>query len=156
MEKEIFLKRIKVRIGEREFDIPLLEQLEINMADINTELAEQPGKYAYWAALSIASEQEYNEIELALKKLRAEKYKLLKEQAIDDKKSKITEAYLEHALILDDEVYNLTKKLIEKEKEMNLLKAIRNAFEQRKDSLIAISSNIRIERDAELRFKNLK
>jgi hypothetical protein len=46
----------------------------------------------------------------------------------------------------------LEQLIIEKERDKNIVRAIRDAFVQRKDSLVTIALNMRVEKDAELRF----
>jgi hypothetical protein len=151
MELVDLMSRVTVKIGGREYTFDIAKELAIDIHDLNKELSEQPGKYAFWSALSTALEDEYARLKLIVQSKKAERYKQIKQKLLDENK-KVTEAQLENELASDPEILQLEQLIIEKERDKNIVRAIRDAFVQRKDSLVTIALNMRVEKDAELRF----
>jgi hypothetical protein len=151
MELVDLMSRVTVKIGGREYTFDIAKELAIDINDLNRELSEQPGKYAFWSALSTALEDEYARLKLIVQSKKAERYKQIKQKLLDENK-KVTEAQLENELASDPEILQLEQLIIEKERDKNIVRAIRDAFVQRKDSLVTIALNMRVEKDAELRF----
>jgi hypothetical protein len=151
MELVDLMSRVTVKIGGREYTFDIAKELAIDINDLNRELSEQPGKYAFWSALSTALEDEYARLKLVVQSKKAERYKQIKQKLLDENK-KVTEAQLENELASDPEILQLEQLIIEKERDKNIVRAIRDAFVQRKDSLVTIALNMRVEKDAELRF----
>jgi len=145
------MSKVTVKIGGREYTFDIAKELAIDINDLNKELSEQPGKYAFWSALSTALEDEYARLKLIVQSKKAERYKQIRQKLMDENK-KVTEAQLENELTSDPEILQLEQLIIEKEKDRNIVRAIRDAFVQRKDSLVTIALNMRVEKDAELRF----
>jgi len=151
MELVDLMSKVSVKIGGREYTFDVAKELAIDINDLNKELSEQPGKYAFWSALSTALEDEYARLKLIVQSKKAEKYKQIKQKLLDENK-KVTEAQLENELASDPEILQLEQLIIEKERDRNIVRAVRDAFVQRKDSLVTIALNMRVEKDAELRF----
>ena len=151
MELVDLMSKVTVKIGGREYTFDIAKELAIDINDLNKELSEQPGKYAFWSALSTALEDEYARLKLIVQSKKAERYKQIRQKLMDENK-KVTEAQLENELTSDPEILQLEQLIIEKEKDRNIVRAIRDAFVQRKDSLVTIALNMRVEKDAELRF----
>jgi len=151
MELVNLMSKVSVKIGGRDYAFDITKELAIDINDLNKELSEQPGKYAFWSALSTALEDEYARLKLVVQSKKAERYKQIKQKLLDENK-KVTEAQLENELASDPEILQLEQLIIEKERDRNIVRAIRDAFVQRKDSLVTIALNMRVEKDAELKF----
>ena len=132
------------------------KDLDINMDDLNNELIKQPSKYAYYATLSeyahkrvaeieneinITYSRLYKEIVEANNKLDAEEA----EKAKPKKAEKLTETAIKNMIIDQKSYNNLVKQQIQMEYLYNILKAAKNAFEQRCQMLIQLGSISRTE-----------
>lgn len=111
----------------------LQEELTVDEAGINDQLANQPALFAFYAVLYAQAKQEIEKYEALYISTLREHY--------SDKGVKISETRLKAELALD-ESYNTLK-----EKEL-VLKEVKEAFQQRKDMLISLASNLRAEGDA--------
>lgn len=151
MELVNLMSKVSIKIGGREYTFDITKELAMDINDLNRELSEQPGKYAFWSALSTALEDEYARLKLVVQSKKAERYKQIKQKLLDENK-KVTEAQLENELASDPEILQLEQLIVEKERDRNIVRAIRDAFVQRKDSLVTIALNMRVEKDAELKF----
>ncbi len=126
------------------FQRTLSDDLPINGADINGEFMEQSELYAWWATVS----------ELARDKVARTKYQLERIYALKDHevrleltaaKAKVTEKVVENAVITSEEYQTTMLELMSCKKQLGLTLAGKEALIQRKDMLISLGANMRVE-----------
>lgn len=143
---------IKFKIGEDIFEPNYMAELEVARETINKNLTEQASYFAWYAVLSEMAEAEFKAAKLELELTEAELDSTLRKN-----KKEIGEKFTEGSLgaeIKSDEKYVVAMlRMNEWHKNMGIVKAIKEAFAQRKDVLISLSSNMRAERDVEIMIK---
>lgn len=129
------------------------EKLKVNPKNLNAELVEQPGLFAYHAYQMTKKNQELEELELDLNILIAKKDKKTRNM-FEETGVKYSEKKIEIGIDADNEVIKMKKKIIKLNTEYNILKGITRAYEQRKDILISLSANIREERKSDVSLRD--
>ena len=139
--------------------VNLADDLTIDTHDINSAYMDQPGKFAYWSAVSLQAKlsyerkkQEVNRQEEFLKKTL---YGRLDREAraqleLDGEKiteAKVTNIIYTNAEYLDeqDKLYILQDELLEYQHRYNQLDMAKEAMNQRKDMLISLGAQLRLE-----------
>lgn len=134
----IFDMTVDLKVEDKEFKGNIREILKISEGSIVGELQEQPSTYAWFATLTEIAKANTEKHKLNIKILRAkldeEKRKTLA------KEGKVTESMVESAIEKDERLIMLTQEKIELDKNANILGAITEALNQRKDMLIQLSS----------------
>lgn len=153
------LLKFDVTIDNKVTKIDIDKDLDINMDDLNNELIKQPSKYAYYATLSeyahkrvaeieneinVTYSQIYNQIVTANNQLEAEESEKDKKEK-PKKAEKLTETAIKNMIVNRKSYNELVKQQIEMEYLYNILKAAKNAFEQRCQMLIQLGSISRTE-----------
>lgn len=143
---------IKFKIGEDVFEPDYMAELEVARETINKNLTEQPGYFAFYAVLSELCEREYRSAKLELELTEAELDSQIREE-FREKKERITEAQIVTEIHLQEAYLKAVMKVNEWRKNAGVVKAVREAFAQRKDMLITLASNMRMERDTDVFVK---
>jgi len=126
---------MKIKIGTEEFDMDYEAQLEISEETINEDLKTQASLFAFYAVLSEHASVDLNVYEAQLDTgIRANAEKKLTEKQV-------------LARLWSDALY------IEKTRNVGVLKAVVKAFGQRKETVIALASNMRAQLDPEIYLK---
>ena len=134
--------KVRVSIGDKEYDGTIKEILLINEAALNDEFIHQPSTYAYFAALSEYAMADVEQKKLAFSVMEAN---LDSQKRMEFKDRKVTEAVIKSAIIQDKKYQALSEELIEAERQLGILKSLVKALEQRKDMLIQLGSMRRQE-----------
>lgn len=146
---------LKLRNGDtREFNIK--DELAISKATLNEDVIEQPGKYAWWAAVAEQAKHQRDHAETELDKAEAQAdYNVRLKLELDG--IKITEALVKQNIKLDKEylmalnTYNLAKK------NAATLDKVVKAFDQRMEALINLGANLRKEENnADISLKSMQ
>jgi hypothetical protein len=140
--------RFEVVLGGRTYqgDLETELRIETDPEGLNTALAENPSRFAWWATLETMAKAIAEEQENALNKLHANLYaqyaKAMEKPTVESLKQAIqrTEKYVQQV-----EVVRQAKR------DAALLTVARQAMVQKKDSLLAVASNYRAELDARMR-----
>lgn|GEM_PF-2906364 len=151
---------VVIKYGDREYAFNMYDELSIAVedAEINDQLASQPGRYAYWSAMYHAAKEEAAIREAELKvaianldgELRENWDKLFPEV-------RRTEDAIAKKIEIDPQIIKKVGEVIEAKKKMGYMETMKEAFAQRKDALISLATNIRSQRDnSEMKFKNYK
>ncbi len=130
-----------------DYDIDPKKDLEIH--DLNQECIRQASKFAMWAVAAVESQKTLDDDKTGLKVLEARLHKNIKDAAALSG-TKITEKSIEVAIINDPKWQKYSKCLNDAKKDVSFLYAIKEAFSQRKDILVALSYNEREERKANI------
>jgi len=135
----------EVYIGDVEYDLnELYDSLRINEADVTGDLYEQPGLYAYWAALSEEANTEVDNARRRLELVEALLDEEIREEArgVDEK---ITENIVQRRIIQEKRYKESHRTHIEAKRDAALFNIGRRALEQRMSALIAVNSMRRAE-----------
>lgn len=142
--------KIQVILSGKKYDLDLERDLEINSTKINSELAEQPSKYAWYGVLSEFARATSTELKQKLDTLWSELYLAVRKQAVEEG-LKLTEETVSSMVRTDKRYQELEQQYLEAKKQEQLLLVARQAFEHRKDMLISLASNLRAEADLDLK-----
>lgn len=119
-----------------------LSDLQINEANLNKALSEQPGKFAYVATLAAEARAEREEAEHFLEIVRAEVDAVIR-SGFDDTKKKPTEESIKKLVEISSEVKNSISDMSAWRKAELMLTAIMQAYSHRKDCAVALAANLR-------------
>lgn len=136
--------RITDENGEtKTYDIQ--EELVIHPHSVRLAFLEQPAKYAFWSSVleKIKLYQESYELMLATKK--AEVYELSRSDLIASGTAKPTKDQIEARVMLDPEVQELNRTVLQSTYNVRRLTTFVKAIEQRKDMLIQYGADLRRE-----------
>jgi len=163
-------RKIKVIIGGEEQELDYINELESSFETVNEDLAKQPSLYAYYATLYEMAEAEFDDAERIFNEVK-EDTKIgmeICEAQLDANfrktMSSFTEPKIKNAIKTSDIYIRTRSELIGKKREAEiamlnakknagLLKAIRNSFAQRKDTVVAKSANWRAQMQTDLVIK---
>ena len=141
---------VKIKLDEgRCFDKNLGEELKITPGNLDQELMEHAGKYAWWGVLCALAEEKAEKVERTLAAYRAELDVAIRRNTYEDLPTglppKITETTIASIIETDEAYIQLKDQAVEAKRERNVLRVARAAFEQRKDMLQSYASNRRVE-----------
>jgi len=135
---------LDLKVCDKEWNGSLRSILKINEARLTHEFIEQAGTYAWFATLLAFAIAEVESEKMNHEVLQANLYAEKRSTMIEEG-AKITEDKVK-AAVLQDERYSKSAELVnETRRKQNILKAIVNALEQRKDMLIQLGSTKRQE-----------
>ena len=146
---------VKIKLGDKEYDLDYQEELRASEETINEDLIQQPGLFAWYAVLHELAEEEYARSKMALEMAEAELDAHYRKDAAD-KKEKIMEKQVLSKVMLDDKYILLRDTMITARKNVGTLKAIKEAFAHRKETVIALASNMRAQADPDIFLKKQK
>lgn len=142
-EKGPIMLRVELPDG-RLYEADLAEEARIVPDDfdaLNLALAETPAQYAYWAMRAAQADAHADEVEARLEVHRATLYAKAEGKTVDDRKG---------AVLLDKQVQDLLAQLRQARADAAVLGVAWKTIRSRKESLLAIASNIRAEMDNRL------
>lgn len=137
---------------------PIEEDVKINPADLEHEFTGHAEKYAWWAFLSEHAKAEVEELKNNLAVLYAQldfqvrdKARQEEEVAASQKRKpiKYTEKMVESEVLTSKEYQEATKHYLTAKKQAGLAAAGRAAMEHRRDMLLQIGANYRVEGQAD-------
>jgi len=137
-----------VEYEDRQYEFNMFDELSVDIENINKELTEQPGKYAYWSAMYHLAKEELALKESDLKIAIAQKDGELREswERLFPNIKK-TEDAIAKKIDTDAAIIEKTKQVIEARKKVGYMETMKSAFEERKDTLVSLTSNLRSQRD---------
>lgn len=134
---------IEIKIGNEKITLDPEEELRMDEATINDNLKEQPSLFAFYAVLAEKAHAELNESKLTLEILEAELDAKIREVAV----KKPTEKQIQQQILLDDSYQEARMEVIRANKQLGILKSYKDAFNHRKETVIALASNMRVQAD---------
>lgn len=141
-------------MNEKLIDADTLKtDIEVNIADLQSAFLRQAGLTAFYGQRAALAERAAGRQKIALKAIEGKRYKEIKE-ALLSAGQKPTEAALVAMLDTDPLVIKARSELIELEYYASLGKMAMEAFRQRKDMLVQLSVQDRMDRQGELRTFN--
>jgi len=144
--------RIEVSVGGKIRRMDLSSELSItsdNPQILNEQMTKQPAIYAWVGVLQALASDQYDRKRGGLKALYAELDNKHRNRR-DKHDLKITEAIISSDVESDAVYVKNVKEVYDAKLNRDILTAALLAFEQRKDMLISVASNLRHERDNEL------
>lgn len=135
-----------VKIDGGEYDCNPGEELAMDEATINEDLKNQPSWYAWYASLYEKAESQHQMDKLVLEITEAEVYGEVRNGLVNATK-KPTEAQIRATVMLNERYQQARMKVLESKKSIGLVKAVKEGFQHRKETLIALASNMRVQSD---------
>lgn len=134
---------IKIKIGSQEMELDYEQELQMDEATINEDLKNQPSLFAFYAVLAEKAHAELNESKLALEILEAD----IDARIRGASEKKPTEKQIQQQILLDNDYQEARMDVIRATKQLGILKGIKDAFNHRKEAVIALASNMRVQAD---------
>lgn len=134
---------------DKPYKLDLNLDLNIDKGKINEELSRQPSMYAWYATLYELAKAKTNRLKQTMEVTHAEldiKYRSEAQKS----GQKVTEAYIQSLITVSPAYKESEANYYDSKKEEGMLNVAKTAFEQRKDMLISIATNMRVELDDEL------
>ncbi len=133
---------ITIKLGKKTHSFNLADQLNINKDDINTELMDQPGKFAWFGVLA-----EVAHIKALIRKdnidvIEAKIDRVIRKRARAAEIHK-PEKQIEKEINRHEEVMKAKEEYYDAKRDASILFVAKKAFEQRKDTLASLSVNLR-------------
>lgn len=147
-----YLKRWSVELGGRPYELNPEEELKMSEETINEDVTDQPSRYAFYAVLEEVADKDLADAKMVLDVTVATLDSEYRAKAVKEN-SKLTETQLLNQIKLDDKFLSATAAVNEARKNVGILRAYKEAFAQRKDMLITLASNMRIQSDPEIFLK---
>lgn len=128
------------------FDYNLSEaaQIATNYGALSDSLADNPGRYAVWGVLEANARKVFDALSAKLEVLEAELFEEFRasiKTPVDAIKANVTK---------DQRRIDLVAEVLEAKSNLELLLVGRRTIEQKKDSLLALSSNMRAEMNSRI------
>jgi hypothetical protein len=127
------------------------EDLFIDEDNLNEEYIKQPGTFAWYAVLTAEAEAYRDKLKFDLEVLAADLDKQVREE-IELRGDKVTEKLVETEVGRKQEYRNKKEELLEANRQLNVMKAVKEGLVQKKDMLISLGANMRNEKDSSVRI----
>jgi hypothetical protein len=138
--------KIELVIGNQKQELDPDSELSISEETINDDLKNQPSLFAFYAVMQENMEADVAEKKLHLDALEAMLDEMYRTEAAKSG-TKITETLLANKIHINQEYIDAASLLNKAKHEANVLRAIKEAFQHRKDMLITLASNMRAQFD---------
>lgn len=157
------LLRVHVTLGNREYaqDLGFDAQIPNDLDGLNTALANHPGRFAWWAMIEAVARAQHEERVAQLARLGAELFaihsKILLDKMQADRSGKTKGPTLDainSAVILDARHVAAQAAVAAAKLALDQVSVGRQTMQQRKDTLLAIASNMRAEMDNRLMVRS--
>ena len=129
------------------------KELLISEDTINEDLKDQPSYFAWYAVLHEKVIEEASKLKMALELLEAGLADEIRKAAALAGEKKPTEKYISEQILLNLAYQEAQLNLISTQKNLGVLKSVKEAFNHRKDMLITLASNMRAQWDANIYIK---
>ncbi len=128
------------------------EEIKISKETIDDDLMKQAGLYAFYAVMAELAEEAYGDAKLELELCEATTDDYIRFELIK-KGEKVTDKKLEKLVAVNKNRIESAKNKIQAKKNWGILKALAKAFEQRKETVIALGHSCRQEKDVDIFIK---
>jgi hypothetical protein len=148
MKKEFF--PVELVVGGKTYTIDYQTELKCSEETINDDLKNQPSLFAWYAVLYEVAQAELADMKAVLD---------LTEAALDERfrketgGEKVTETMIKNKIRLDPTYREAQDNVSVARKNAGILGAIKESFYQRKDILISLASNMRVQSDPSIYIK---
>ncbi len=135
----------EVWVGDVEYDLnEAFDSLTINEATVVEQLLEQPGLYAFWAALAEEANTEVDNARRRKDLVEAVLDEEVREEA-REANEKVTENVIQRRILQEKRYKEADQDHIAAKRDAALFNVIRRALEQRMSTLIAVNNMRRAE-----------
>jgi len=155
-DKQLIL-RIRVELGGNVYEEDLAAQAHIALDPhgFNQALAAHAGNFAWWAMLEVVAREQLDQLNGELEERNAQLFnfytaKLTRREQNGKKSSKPTLEAIRVNIVLDKNYQALNKRVLQARRDMEKVTVGRQAMQVKKDTLLAIGSNMRAEMDSKL------
>lgn len=159
MERDMSILNITVKTKNSENDVDLGADLKINSADINQDFCEQPAKFAWWATVAVQAQalvdrkkMEVDRQDDYIRKTLVGELDAEVRQEMEMNGEKATETKVTNRIYIHEcykaevaKLYDLKEELLELQQKSALLNVAKDAMVQRKDALISLGAQLRLE-----------
>jgi len=143
-------------LEQRTIAVNLETELKIDVANVDQELVDQPSKYAWYSAIYEHLSHIVNKLKVLVSETEARIVDRIRSDAQLSGQSRPTEKMIDAEMKLDPEWQEMQNLLLEAQRNMNLARVAKEAFQQRRDMLISLVSIIKEERQWSQSSKILK
>lgn len=140
MEKAI----VMLKMSGRDVTITLPDDLQISKGTIDSDLEKHSALFAYWGEICAELDREKESLDSQYKQGRASADCEIRRNA-EESKSKLTEERVKNLVEVDPLCVELKKKLETATYQTQLAHAIKDAFWHRKDCIVTLAANMRME-----------
>jgi hypothetical protein len=130
--------------GDTEYTVDVDAELHIDRGDIQKCFVDQPGKYAWYATIYAAALTNVDRCKLELEVTKSRVASGMR-SSVDSKGKVPSEATIDKLLPGDEEVIAAEEKLISAKHQEGVLRAVKEAFQHRRDMLIQLGYDLRLE-----------
>lgn len=148
MDKEFF--PVEIVVGGKTHTIDYQKELKCSEETINDDLKDQPSYFAWYAVLSEIAQAEMAEAKSTLEMSEALLDEQIRKNAGGDK---VTETMIKNKIRLDPTYQAAQDNFATARKNVGILGAIKESFYHRKDILISLASNMRVQADPSIYIK---
>lgn len=142
--------QITVKLGDKIHELNLNADLEIDKTIMNKELAKQPALFAWYATLYEIAKDKTAHLKHKIETFEASLELEIRQMASPPVKLTVDSI---KAIIRDDKVHRrMAEELLHAKKSEGMLQVAKASFDQRKDMLISLSSNMRAEMDDDIKI----
>lgn len=139
------LLRLQFALNKRRYKIDLIAELRINDNNLNTEIEQQPAKFAWFAVLYNHAVSTYDKLYEYKKEVYAKLDKRVR-QRLEDRGQRVTDKKVDAIIRRSTAYKKITNRVLDARHDMNILQYVVESFRQRKDMLQSLSVNIREEK----------
>jgi len=132
---------VRLKLEEDEYDLKYQEELKFDESTIDEDLKKQPSYFAWYSVLYAMAEDALGKAKLDLELLEANLDPFYRLKLTEG--GKVTEPMVASAIKTDDKYIEAIYKVTELKKAVGILKAIKEAFDHRREMLLALASNMR-------------
>ncbi len=159
MNRDMEILEITVKTKNSENCINLAKDLVIDTININEAFCEQPAKFAWWATVAMQAKSLVDHKKLELEKMEDYLKKTLVGEldsevrtSLEMNGEKVTESKVTNGIYIHDKykatqerIYKLKDELLELQKKFAVLDIAKESMNQRKDMLISLGAQLRLE-----------
>jgi hypothetical protein len=148
--------KFSIELESRSIDVDLETELRIDVNNIDEELKDQPTLFAWYCAVYEHTSYILSRLKVQLQELEAEIIEELRNRAQVSGQVRLTEKMIDAQMKLDKRWQDLQDLIAEVQRNVNLSRVAKDAFQQRRDMLISLVSLVREERQLNASSKLLK
>jgi len=150
-DEKILHVKVSIQGETYEEDLNTQARIDPDLEGLNQALADHPGRFAWWSVLETLARAQVDDLESQMELLNAELFDEYQRRLTDPGgKGKPTLDTIKGHVVQDPRYQEVTKLLLNARTDLNYVSVGRWTMVHRKDSLLAIASNLRAEMDYDL------
>ena len=144
---------VTMTIDGAEIELKYQDELVFDEETINSDLKDQPSFFAWYAVLHEKANKALSVLKMTLDILNASLASDIRKAAFLGAEKKPTEKYIEEQIMMTESYQEAQIKVFEAQKNLGILRGIKDAFIHRKDMLVTLGANMRVQMDADIYVK---